>query len=273
MQPAKPENEDRKNLVGTNGLTSHAKGKKMLGALISAGSSLLGGFMQNRQADKQAALQKQFAKNGIQWKVEDAKKAGIHPLYALGANTVSYAPQQVGDMGISAAGQDIGRAIDTGLTSTERANSRLTALTVERAELENAKLATEIALLKQPGHPPPPATEAAVIPGQGNAVEYAPHKVFGVLPTDAGITAGAPAETSLYATPGGGYTPAMSEVYAEGAGEGIIGQVEHFVRNKLPPFFGAYHKGLPKLPDDQMWIWNPISLSYVKTYKPGKHPR
>lgn len=32
-------------------------------------------------------MNKQFAKDSIQWKVEDAKKAGIHPLYALGAST------------------------------------------------------------------------------------------------------------------------------------------------------------------------------------------
>jgi hypothetical protein len=35
------------------------------------------------------AMQKEFAQQGIGWKVADAKKAGIHPLFALGASTHS----------------------------------------------------------------------------------------------------------------------------------------------------------------------------------------
>lgn len=40
-------------------------------------------------------LQKEFAQNSIQWRVDDAKKAGIHPLYALGAQGASYTPQSL----------------------------------------------------------------------------------------------------------------------------------------------------------------------------------
>lgn len=36
--------------------------------------------------------QEKFAKEGIQWKVADAIKAGIHPLYALGASTNAFQP-------------------------------------------------------------------------------------------------------------------------------------------------------------------------------------
>lgn len=36
--------------------------------------------------------QKEFAQNSIQWKTQDAKNAGIHPLYALGNNASSYTP-------------------------------------------------------------------------------------------------------------------------------------------------------------------------------------
>ena len=38
---------------------------------------------------------KQFAKRGIQWRVHDAKKAGLHPLAALGAQTTSFSPSFV----------------------------------------------------------------------------------------------------------------------------------------------------------------------------------
>lgn len=39
----------------------------------------------SKTAKENIKLQKQFAQTGIQWKVADAKKAGIHPVYALGA--------------------------------------------------------------------------------------------------------------------------------------------------------------------------------------------
>ena len=41
-------------------------------------------------------MQKQFSQEGIRWKVEDAKRSGIHPLYALGAQTNAASPIFVG---------------------------------------------------------------------------------------------------------------------------------------------------------------------------------
>lgn len=41
------------------------------------------------------AYQKEFAKHGIQWRVEDAKNAGIHPLAAIGAQTTSFTPSLI----------------------------------------------------------------------------------------------------------------------------------------------------------------------------------
>ena len=55
----------------------------MLGALISAGSSILKGVLGKKSAKKQRDIeyerQKEFAQQGIRWKVADAKSAGIHP--------------------------------------------------------------------------------------------------------------------------------------------------------------------------------------------------
>lgn len=88
------------------------------GALISGGSSLLGGLFSsksNLKATKaQIAAQKEFAQHGVSWRVADAKQAGLHPLYALGAQTPSFTPMVIPDsMGpaISEAGQAIGRAV------------------------------------------------------------------------------------------------------------------------------------------------------------------
>lgn len=45
--------------------------------------------------NRNVALQREFAQNSIQWRVDDAKNAGIHPLYALGAQGASYTPQSL----------------------------------------------------------------------------------------------------------------------------------------------------------------------------------
>lgn len=73
------------------------------GAAASAFGSLIGGItsynegIKNRNAIAKAnaqniAYQREFAKNGIQWRVQDARNAGINPMYALGAQGASFTP-------------------------------------------------------------------------------------------------------------------------------------------------------------------------------------
>jgi len=124
----------------------------MLPAIIGAGASLLGGLLSNKANEKanaqaqenalrQEALQKEFAQSGIQWKVGDAKAAGIHPLYALGANTVSYSPSTVGATPnnfdfLGDVGQNVGRAIQ----ATQSNPARIQALQLTAAQLQNEGL-------------------------------------------------------------------------------------------------------------------------------------
>lgn len=96
------------------------------GALIGGASSLLGGAVKaitgKQSGDREYERQKEFAQNGLRWKVEDAKAAGIHPIYAVGANTATYSPQAAvgSDFGLSDFGQNIGRAIEAKQTHEER---------------------------------------------------------------------------------------------------------------------------------------------------------
>lgn len=46
------------------------------------------------QYDQNVALQKEFAQNSMQWRVDDAKKAGLHPMAALGIQGSSFTPLQ-----------------------------------------------------------------------------------------------------------------------------------------------------------------------------------
>lgn len=47
---------------------------------------------QNKINKENIELQREFAQHGISWKVDDAISAGIHPLAALGADTMSFTP-------------------------------------------------------------------------------------------------------------------------------------------------------------------------------------
>lgn len=117
----------------------------MLGSILGAIGGIASSIIGSKAADKQAELQKDFAQKGIQWKVKDAEKAGIHPLYALGANTVAYNPVSVGVPDLGSMGQDIGQAIDRVSNPQEKAGGALGALALERAGLENDLLRAQIA--------------------------------------------------------------------------------------------------------------------------------
>lgn len=109
----------------------------LLGDVIGAAGSIIGGNISANNANKiaamNAAMQKEFAQNGIRWKVEDAKRAGIHPLFALGANTSQFTPVggYSGDYGIgdalSSMGQSIDRAKQAKMTPAERAVEQMKA--------------------------------------------------------------------------------------------------------------------------------------------------
>lgn len=141
------------SLIVITGLTFHVKANMdpiIGGALIGAGANLLGGLFgrksQESAADRNIKLQREFAKNGIRWRVEDAKKAGLHPLFALGAQTQSFNPISVADPlpdALANMGQDIGRAVTATQTAAERAP--FNALALERAQLENELLKSQIA--------------------------------------------------------------------------------------------------------------------------------
>lgn len=63
--------------------------------------------------EKNWANQREFAKHGIRWRVEDAIAAGIHPLAALGVNTASGSPVSIGGFaGRRTQNKGIGQIMD-----------------------------------------------------------------------------------------------------------------------------------------------------------------
>lgn len=171
----------------------------MIGPLISAGASLAGGLMNKASAKDAAAktehnlalnrqMQEEFAKKGIRWRVADAKAAGIHPLYALGANVSSYTPSSAAfasdnSMGnaLASAGQDVGRAINATRTAPERADAftkSMAAIQLESAgldvEIKKATLASSLQRLQANANPPIPTMGPFNVPEANKSEERQP---------------------------------------------------------------------------------------------------
>lgn len=137
----------------------------VIGAAGGIASSIFGSNSQkeaNEQnlqlAREQLAYQKELAHNQVQWRVEDAKKAGLHPLAALGVSPMSYSPVSGSAVGADYAGvgqslqqmgQDIDRARMVGLDREERKKALAlqdtqTALALKNQELNNQILEQEL---------------------------------------------------------------------------------------------------------------------------------
>lgn len=237
----------------------------MLGSIIGGIGSVIGGIFGNKSAEKQASqqaeLQKEFAQNSIRWRVADAKKAGIHPLAALGAQTHSYAPTVFNDSlgpALASAGQDLGRAIDATRTPGERVNAvtkTATDLQLRRMGLENELLAAQIATVRQAGHPPPLPTggpvgpfassDAGVAVG-GNSVLADGGPAPGTVRTNPmeRVTAdprapyqepGAVTDRSFVRTDSGGLAPVYSTDAKQRLEDDLGGMISWNVRNRLMP--------------------------------------
>jgi hypothetical protein len=137
----------------------------VIGAAGGIASSLFGSSSQ-KKANKQAlqlareqlAYQKELAHNQVQWRVEDTKKAGLHPLAALGVSPMSYSPVSSSAVGadysgvgqsLQQMGQDIDRARMAGLDREERKKALAlqdtqTALALKNQELNNQILEQEL---------------------------------------------------------------------------------------------------------------------------------
>lgn len=248
-----------------------------LGALIGAGSNILGGILGQIQgnvnagraqdmANNQAAFQKEFAHEGITWRVRDVMRAygesGIHPLALLGVQGPSYTPVSYqmdsnNDLGkgIAGAGQDLSRALAAASDREGRdaMARRFDALTTERMGLENellrSRIASERARLIQGVGPAAPSGAWPVMDGQGVNTELrAPvaqgpgfvkddamsYRVPSAHPSH-GPMAVPSVEWSLNSD--GSYSPLMSKAYKERTEDQMLPGLKHFLANTVWPMF------------------------------------
>lgn len=200
-------------------------------AIIAAGATIAGSLLANRGGDSndQAAeqfnwnsqLQREFAQNGIRWRVDDAKAAGLHPLYALGGSGASASPiNYVGNQGggsstnealgsgLSQFGQDISRAMRAGKTAPERHADEMNRLAMENASLQNDLLRSQIASYNYPGQigPSMPSGNdggagSTAIPGQHDMRSAGPSGLVVVKPQEVTTTIPRHPDTEAGANP------------------------------------------------------------------------
>lgn len=193
--------------------------------------------------------QREFAKHGVRWRVEDAKAAGIHPVVALGSGGASFAPQSVGDIGVPSpgpsrgsrvadamgdlgrAGQNISRAVKSGLTETERQQIQMNELQLEGMKLDNAMKSQRL------------------IQGSNQTSQVAPARPEEVIIQP---------EVTYHKTKGGGLAPAPSEAFADRAEDQLIPSLAWAARNMI----------FPEIPDRQIpkgheWFYNPVRAEWT----------
>lgn len=249
----------------------------MLGSLITAGTSLLGGLFGNKQADKQAALQKEFAQNAIQWKAKDAEAAGISKIFAMGAPTVSYSPVSTGDSGISSAGAALGKGIsgqlgNLGTTSgkisgiqQQIADAQLTGINLDN-DIKRADLLSKQAIATQPGaggildHAVTTGPEGVKL--KKEIAPGSPGKDF----TEFGVSP----EVAMYKTPNG-YAPQIPQQLQEAFESDMLSRWQWNLRNKIMPGYSDTNKATGPAPVGSYWSYNPLIGEYELARKSDFH--
>jgi len=198
-------------------------------AVIAAGAALAGGGLnfitnektnrQNRKAqDKDIAYQKEFAQMGIQWKAEDARKAGIHPLAALGAQTHSFTPSRVGASDskpgrfLAQAGQSLGAGIAQRATPHQKT---MFALTQQEAEARIQGVKLDNALKLKSLQPPPGIVEEELYQTLKDDHQYIPGQ--STVTQSPGIEKSYNPMIQFYEMPDKTYTMALSQQATEAA--------------------------------------------------------
>lgn len=96
----------------------------------------------NKSWQRNYEAQKEFAQNSIQWRVQDAKLAGINPYAAIGGQTPGYTPQDSSyTTGYQGALSQAGNRISDALGQLQMASLRAD---IKGKELDNDKKAIEL---------------------------------------------------------------------------------------------------------------------------------
>lgn len=268
---------------------------------LQVGASILGSVMgsnsANKANDRAAAdsalnrkLQLDTLKNQIQWKVEDAKKAGISPLAALGSVPYSYSPVSSNfqpydySTDFQNIGQDLTRAIQAGGTARQRVidaknaviQGQADALSLENMGLQNDLLRSQIARFNsaQIGPPMPEFRQEGAPPSvaPGSILDQPSSVVVG----SRGEPARQPGELTDYQfvrSSSGGYSVVPSYDVKQRV-EDMPGEWQWFLRNGVMPPANIYQSLARQHPPraGYQWVYNSFTGEFreERVNNPGR---
>lgn len=227
-----------------------------------------------------ARLQREFAQNSIKWKVDDARRAGVHPVYALGAQGTSFSPMYSAggtDYGsddnrwLAEAGQSLAGAIGRTATTEQK---QMQALALENAQLDNEMKKVELQRM-QAGTPGMYSENGNFIPGQGDS----PAGLVTVKPAERTVSApGRPAQEAGWKPDVGfartdtGLTPIVPDSLSESLEDDVIGKAMWRWRNQAMPNLDSEAVAPPKemLPKgSDYWKWS----TWRQEWQPAKYDK
>lgn len=247
-----------------------------LGTALGIGGSLFTARENRKQQERNADLQREFAQHGIRWRAEDARAAGLHPLYALGASTPSFSPTVTTDPigpALQQMGQSVANAVTRQETSQQRYLGYLATLQAEaNLKLTHAEIANKLserALKTQAAAaaaPFPPSIQHDPVLG---SFEVKPPQITGRNEADPSLTAGPgqPGWELRETAPGSFLTvfpqESVSEMFENpvtglwALNETLARDPEFFKKNRFP--FGRWFY------DSSEALWNFLNRNYVGT--------
>lgn len=262
------------------------KGFEVWGNLEAAAAQREANRLNADMTREQMAKQEEFAKMGVQWRVADAIKAGIHPVYAMGASPSSFTPVSSNiqpEMSSGAAiansfrgmGQDASRALSMSMDAPQRKMAELQIknmeLDLDGKVIDNAIRSSELAKMNQV--PTPGATnQLNFMPGQGDStkasIQVQPAKPTAADPRNPAKEMGLISDYGYNRNRFGlGIVPSTD--IKQRIEDMIVPETMWSLRNT----YVTSPKNVPSPKDYPLpkgftkWVWNPVKQSFV----PGHH--
>lgn len=245
-------------MVDFSGIGSILSGASALGGLFG------GGGLSDRksmalQYEYQTRANKEVLQNQLQWKTQDAKAAGIHPLYAIGAPSVSFSPSfsGIGSGGgdsamsrISQAGQGISRAVNAYADGPMRRRImeqevEMNDINIKDAQVRLAKNASDLAI-----------TQSGATPGlNGPFTSFVPSENTHTRRFDSATEANKPAPATKEFYNRDGSITVWPSKDAKAATEDSMYEWEHAYRNRFVPYWRSQGDSVRRAWNN-VW-WNP----------------
>lgn len=234
------------------------------GAILSSDAARKNANIQQDAARENIQLQREFAQMGLRWKVNDAKAAGLHPLAAIGAQTQSFNPVQVGSTYdptgeiLARGGQDVARAMTAGASAPER---RVAELQIKNAELDlKIKEANYVRTLRDMYSTPPvpgigktgdPVADAMNSMGQTPLVQMNPDPL--TPSKQMGVSAATSPLMKHYIDDHGWIWNVLNQEAAESVESDNTAQTKMMIHNGLKWIAGSNEKVKPDVPVPPGW--------------------